>query len=45
MSNPYLLPLVVGSFDRLSNIMEALAGREKNVHSHTLGGSLKFLTE
>ena len=34
----YLLPLVGATFDRLSNIMEALAEREKNiVHPHTLG--------
>jgi len=38
VSNLYLLPLVGATFDRLSNIMEALAEREKNiVHPHTLG--------
>lgn len=38
VSNLYLLPLVGATFDRLFNIVEALAEREKNiVHPHTLG--------
>lgn len=46
ISNLYLLPLVGATFDRLSNIMEAFAEREKNVvHPHTLGAHLVHQTE